>query len=219
MAQKISLTADGSVLFFSLEMTKEELTDRIICSMAEVMSYKMQTGDLNDKDWVNLYESINKMEKARLHIDEDGSLTMFGLRAKAKRFAATNSISLIVVDYLQLMSLGQRVHDRQQEVADMTRGLKLLAKELDVPILALSQLNRNPEGRRTREPELSDLRESGAIEQDADVVMFIHFDPEEESGTMARVLVKKNRHGATGAANLVFIREYTRFRDEGRASQ
>jgi replicative DNA helicase len=219
MAQQISLTAEGSVLFFSLEMTKEELTDRVICSMAGVMSYKMQTGDLNVQDWSNLYDAINRMDRANLHIDEDGSLSMFGLRAKAKRFAATHKISLIVVDYLQLMSLGQRVQDRQQEVADMTRGLKLLAKELDVPILALSQLNRNPEGRRSREPELSDLRESGAIEQDADVVMFIHFDPEDQSGTMARILVKKNRHGATGAASLVFTREYTRFRDEVRASQ
>jgi len=214
IAQKISLQECGSVLLYSLEMSSDELSDRIVSSMAGVVSQSIQTGTLDGDEYGRVFRAIGHMEKSDMFIDDDATLTLHSLRAKARRFAASHKIALIVVDYLQLLTLdGGKTENRQQEISTITRQLKKLGQELHVPTVILSQLNREPEMRRDKKPQLSDLRDSGAIEQDADVVMFIHFDPDDESRTMADVLIEKNRHGPRGIAQLIFTPEFTRFRD------
>jgi len=214
IAKNVSLQGKGSVLVYSLEMTEDEISDRIISSTAAVSSSSLRTNTMNADEYGRVFRAIGQVENADLFIDDDGSLTLTELRAKARRFTATHKVALIVVDYLQLMTLdGRNVDNRQLEVSSISRKLKALAKELDVPALVLSQLNRDVESRKDKRPQLSDLRESGAIEQDADVVGFLFFDPDDQTKTLATLAIEKNRQGPRGEVQLVFTPEFTRFRE------
>ncbi|MBX6723129.1 MAG: replicative DNA helicase, partial [Dactylosporangium sp.] len=166
------------VLIFSLEMSREQVAQRMLCAEAHVSSYKLRTGQLGSEDWDRLSHALGRLGDAPIFIDDSPNLTVMDLRARARRLKADHDIGLVIVDYLQLMHARGRAENRQQEISEISRSLKALARELDVPVLALSQLSRAVEQREGRRPQLSDLRESGAIEQDADVVMFIYHDPE-----------------------------------------
>ncbi|MBX7183799.1 MAG: replicative DNA helicase [Vicinamibacteria bacterium] len=209
------------VAIFSLEMSKEQLVKRLIFAEARIESGLVTRGQLRDSDWGKLTTAWAELHKLPLFIDDASFLTPLELRAKCRRLKSEHGLGLIVVDYLQLMGSGGRVENRQQEISSISRSLKGLAKELEVPVLALSQLSRAPEARTDRRPQLSDLRESGAIEQDADVVMFIYRDsvykPTEENRGSAELIIAKQRNGPTDTVNLVFLREFTRF--ENRAPE
>jgi len=203
-----------AVAVFSLEMSAQELGERMMCSSARVSSHKLRTpGALSGDDFGKLIQAAGELEKADLYIDDTAGLTMFELRAKARRLASKKKLGLVIVDYLQLMVGDARAESRQQEVSQISRSLKQLARELEVPLIAVSQLNRASEVRVGGKPQLSDLRESGAIEQDADMVMFIHSDPKDESkkGTV-EVIIAKHRNGPTGVIPLGFVADYTKFR-------
>jgi replicative DNA helicase len=214
------------VAVFSLEMSKEQLLTRILCSEARVDSSKLRTGRFAKSDWPKLTNAAGRLTEARIFIDDTPAMTVLEMRAKARRLKADhNGLALIIVDYLQLMR-GKSSDSREQEISDISRSLKALAKELHVPVLACSQLSRAVESRNDKRPLLSDLRESGAIEQDADVVMFIYREefykpcecPEEapcECGRRGRaeVIIGKQRNGPTGVAKLAFLNRYTRFED------
>ena len=209
------------VAIFSLEMSKEQLVKRLIFAEARIESGLVTRGPLRDSDWGKLTTAWADLHKLPLFIDDASFLTPLELRAKCRRLKAEHGLGLIVVDYLQLMGSGSRAENRQQEISSISRSLKGLAKELEVPVLALLQLSRAPEARTDRRPQLSDLRESGAIEQDADVVMFIYRDsvykPTEENRGKAELIIAKQRNGPTDTVNLVFLREFTRF--ENRAPE
>ena len=201
------------VAIFSLEMSAQELGERMMCSSARVSSHKLRTGSLSGDDYAKLVQAAGELEKADIFIDDTAGLNMFELRAKARRLQAKHALSLVIVDYLQLMSGDSRAENRQQEVANISRSMKQLARELDVPVIAVSQLNRSPEARADREPQLADLRESGAIEQDADMVMFLYEDPSDPSSKgVVKLKIAKNRNGPTGIVRLGFVRDYTKFR-------
>jgi replicative DNA helicase len=211
---------DKKIGIFTLEMSNEELIMRLLSSSAEVPMESMLKGTNMDSSKmqhiVNMAEQIAKRE---IYIDDSGSTTVMDIRAKSRRLKAEiKGLDLIVIDYMQLMSTKKLNENRQQEISEISRGLKVLAKELDVPVLALSQLNRGLESREDKRPRLSDLRESGAIEQDADIVMFIYRDDyynrDSEKKGIAEIIISKNRHGATGMVELKFIRENTRFEDK-----
>ena len=208
--------ADGSkhaVAIFSLEMSAEELGERLMCSSARVSSHKLRTGSLSPDDHAKLVQAAGVLEKADIFIDDTAGLNMFELRAKARRLQAKQPLSLVIVDYLQLMSGDGRADNRQQEVSNISRAMKQLARELSVPVIAVSQLNRSPEARADKEPQLADLRESGAIEQDADMVMFIYEDPSDPASKgVVKVKIAKHRNGPTGLIRLGFVRDYTQFR-------
>lgn len=201
---------------FSLEMTKKELAMRVISSISKVDSNAMRNGDLKDKDWEALLYSLNVYHKAPFFIDDTPALSIATLRDRAKRLKQEQNIQLLVVDYLQLMtSASKRVTSREQEVADISRGLKLIAKELDLPVICLSQLNRASETRSDKRPFLSDLRESGSIEQDADNILFIHRDDyynRDQKNNKAEIIVAKQRSGSTGAVNMIWDGSTTTFK-------
>ncbi|HBT96024.1 MAG TPA: replicative DNA helicase [Coriobacteriia bacterium] len=225
LALNIAINAARSgahIAFFSLEMPATQLTHRILSSEASVDNSKLRSGNLNAADWKDIIDTCSKLSELKFSIDDTPGLTITELRAKARRQLQKVEKGVIVLDYLQLMSAGGNGSaDRWIAVGDISRGLKILAKELDVPILALSQLSRNVENRPNKRPQLSDLRESGNIEQDADVVMFIDRSLSEEEAEqdnrppmgMGRLVVGKNRNGATMDIDLVFDNAYTRFRD------
>jgi replicative DNA helicase len=219
-AHNIAVDGKAPVAVFSLEMSAQELGDRMMCSQARVSSHKLRTPKLlGDADVSKLVAAAEKLSEAELFIDDSAGLNMFELRAKARRLVShTPRLSLIIVDYLQLMVGDRRAENRQQEVANISRSLKQLARELSLPVIAVSQLNRAPETRGSGRPQLSDLRESGAIEQDADVVMFIHTDPKDETkkGTI-ELTVAKHRNGPTGSVRLGFVSDYTKFRTLARS--
>ena len=208
------------VALFSLEMAKEEVVQRILCSVGRVDSAKLRSGQLGAQNWDRVVAAAGKMYKAPIYIDDSSVVTVTDIRAKCRRLQRARGLDLVVVDYLQLMQ-GSTKENRQQEIAEISRGLKNLASELRVPIIAVSQLNRSVEQREDRRPRLSDLRESGALEQDSDVVMFIyrheyyHPDDVEKKG-MAEVIVAKHRAGATGTVEMTFLPDFTRFADLGR---
>ncbi len=203
------------VQIFSLEMSKEELADRLLSLTAQIDLLAIRTGQLSGSEWRRLAEAAEQLENAPLHIDDSGSVTMAQLRRRARRAKAKTGLALMIVDYLQLMTTSLRGESRQQEISDMSRGLKLLAKELGIPIIALSQLNRKVEERSDKRPMLSDLRESGAIEQDADLVAFIYRDevytPDSLDKGIAEVLVRKHRSGPIGEQKLLFREQYAKF--------
>jgi replicative DNA helicase len=207
------------VALFSLEMAKEEVVQRILCSVGKVESTKLRTGQIGNQ-WDRLVSAANQMFKTPIFVDDSSVVTVTDIRAKCRRLKRVHGLDLVVVDYLQLMQ-GSSKENRQQEIAEISRGLKNLARELDVPIIAVSQLNRSVEQREDRRPRLSDLRESGALEQDSDVVMFIyrheyyHPDDIEKKGT-AEVIIAKHRAGATGTVEMTFMPDFTRFADLGR---
>jgi replicative DNA helicase len=214
LAANVAVEADLPVLFFSLEMGHKELTQRILSSEARVDSKKLQTGRLSEQDWSKIAKAIGRLE-APLFIDDNPNVTVMEIRAKARRLAARHGkLGLVVVDYLQLMSGRASAENRQVEVSEISRGLKILARELNTPVIALSQLSRNLESRADKRPQLSDLRESGSIEQDADVVMFLYrdevYNPDTTERGVAEVIVAKHRNGPIGTKKLVFLGPYTR---------
>ena len=203
------------VLLFSLEMSHLELTQRLLCSDARVDSNRMRTGSLHENDWTKISDSIGRLGDAPIYIDDNPNVTVMDIRAKARRLKAREGLGLVVVDYLQLMTGRNRAENRQVEVSEISRGLKVLARELDLPVVALSQLSRNLEMRQDKRPVLADLRESGSIEQDSDVVMFIYRDevyhPDSQDRGKAEFIVAKHRNGPTGVCHLAFVEHHTRF--------
>lgn len=197
--------------YFTLEMSAEQVASRMLCSEAFVDSNSVKTGNLNDYDWQKLLSAAKEIIKAPFFIDDKSNVSINEIRSKCKRLKLKENLGLVVIDYLQLME-GTRKESRQTEVSDISRGLKILAKELDVPVIALSQLSRGVESRTDKRPNLSDLRESGAIEQDADIVMFIHRDTDdEEKKNQAEIIIRKHRNGSTGSINVCWLGQYTRF--------
>jgi len=199
---------------FSLEMSRWEIGMRLLCGEARVPWDRVRAARVSGDDWSRIVEAAETLHDVPLFIVDSGNVTILDIRAKARRLKSTRGLGLIVVDYLQLMTHYGRTENRQQEVAEISRGLKLLAKELEIPVIAVSQLNRDPERRQDKRPQLSDLRESGAIEQDSDVVMFIHRDDTEESTkNVAELIVAKHRNGPTGTIKLTFLPNLTQFRN------
>jgi replicative DNA helicase len=215
IAQHVALRVGETVGLFSLEMSKEQLALRMLCADARVDAHRLRTGKLNEKDWARLAKAYTDLSQCKIFVDDSATITPLEMRAKCRRLKAEHGLSLIVVDYLQLVSSSSRVENRQQELSAISRSMKGLAKELDVPVLALSQLSRAPEARTDRRPQLSDLRESGALEQDADIVMFIYreeeYKPTDENKGLAEIIIGKQRNGPTGSRKLAFIKEFTRF--------
>jgi len=204
------------VLLFSLEMSHLELTQRLLCSEARVDATRMRTGKLREADWPKIGHAISRMSEAPIFIDDNPNLTVMDIRARARRLKSREGLGLVVVDYLQLMTGRHGAENRQVEVSEISRGLKILARELEVPVVALSQLSRGLEMRQDKRPMLADLRESGSIEQDADVVLFLYrdelYNPESsESQGTAEVIVAKHRNGPTGVTRLAFIGHHARF--------
>jgi replicative DNA helicase len=199
---------------FSLEMSKEQLGIRLLCSDARISSQKLRTGFLKTTDWPNLTAAAGRISESPIFIDDSPQLSTLDVRARARRLKSEHDIGLIIIDYLQLMH-GHSAESRQLEVSEISRGLKGLAKELDIPIVALSQLSRAVESRPDKRPLLSDLRESGSIEQDADVVAFIYrdefYNKDSQDAGVAEILIRKQRNGPVGDIRLAFIGEYTRF--------
>lgn len=220
LASHAAIKKSLPVLFFSLEMSHLELTQRLLCSEARVDSSRMRNGKLQESDWPKVVNAIGKLGEAPLFIDDNPNLTVMEIRAKARRLKSREGLGLIVVDYLQLMSSHGSVETRQVEVSEISRGLKILARELSVPVVALSQLSRSLESRENKRPVLADLRESGSIEQDADVVLFIYRDEvyKEDSPDKgsAEVIVAKHRNGPTGTERLAFLNHFTRFENMAR---
>ncbi len=225
IAQTYSMSGEEPVAIFSLEMGKEQLITRMLCAEAEVDASKLRTGRFAAKDWPKLTSAAGRLTEARIFIDDTPALTVFDMRARVRRLVSEHGLGLVVVDYLQLMR-GRNSDSREQEISEISRSLKALAKEMSVPVLALSQLSRAVESRNDKRPMLSDLRESGAIEQDADVVMFIYREefykpcdcPEEgscECGRRGRaeLIIGKQRNGPIGTVKLAFHGRYTRFKD------
>lgn len=204
-------------VFFSLEMGRNEIVMRLLSAEAGVSLHNMRSGGMNDNDWQKLARKMSAVSEAPLFIDDSPNLTMMEIRAKARRLKQRHNLKLIVLDYMQLMTSGKKVESRQQEVSEFSRNLKLLAKELEVPIIALSQLNRGPEQRTDKKPMLSDLRESGSLEQDADVVILIHrddaYDRDSPRAGEADLIVAKHRNGPTGTITVAFQGHYSRFVD------
>ncbi|RKY32794.1 MAG: replicative DNA helicase [Candidatus Omnitrophota bacterium] len=201
--------------FFSLEMSKEQLVQRMLCAHAKVDAHKVRTGYLSPSDWPRLTAAAGKLCEAPIYIDDTPAISVMELRAKARRLKAHQDIRLIILDYLQLMRGAVNSENRQQEISEISRSLKALARELNVPIVAISQLSRAVESREDHRPKLSDLRESGAIEQDADVVTLIlreeYYKPSADNQGIAELIIAKQRNGPVGSIKLAFIKEYTRF--------
>jgi replicative DNA helicase len=224
IAMNAALHGGISIGIFSLEMSAVQLVTRMLCSEARVDMSRVRNGQLSDRDFQRLADTAGRMSEARVFIDDNPDLTVMELRSRARRLTAEHDLGLLVVDYLQLMSAGTRStsENRQQEISAISRGLKALARELDIPILVLSQLSRAVESRPNKRPMLSDLRESGAIEQDADLVMFIYrddyYDPQSEKHGIAEVIIGKQRNGPTGTLELQFHNAHVRFNDLARTT-
>jgi replicative DNA helicase len=223
MARNIAVEHERPVAVFSLEMSSIQLANRLIAAETELGSEKLKTGRLENYEWEHLNRKISALEQAPIFIDDTPALSIFELRAKCRRLKMQHDIQVVIVDYLQLMTSGMEGRgSREQEVSNISRSLKSIAKELDIPILALSQLNRSVESREGKRPQLSDLRESGAIEQDADIVAFIHRPEyygitEDDSGNsligVAEIIIAKHRNGATGDVHLAFKKELAKFNE------
>jgi len=217
IAQYASLRKELPVAVFSLEMSREQLVTRMLCAEAMVDQQKVRTGQLTDQDWQQLTMAAGPLARASLFIDDTPGITPMEMRAKCRRLKAEHGLSLIVIDYLQLMQGGRkRTENRQQEISDISRSMKMLAREIQAPVIALSQLSRAVEQRQDKRPMMSDLRESGSLEQDADIVMFIYRDeyyhPEDsEKKGQAEVIIAKQRNGPVGSVDLGFMKEYTKF--------
>jgi replicative DNA helicase len=219
IAQHVGTKTDLTVGLFSLEMSKEQLFLRMLTSEARIDAHRLRGGFLGEKDWGRLSAAIGTLSESKIFIDDSPSIGVLEMRAKCRRLASEHGLNLVIVDYIQLMQGRGRFENRTLELASISRSLKGLAKELNVPIVVLSQLSRAPEARSDHRPQLSDLRESGALEQDADVVIFIYREdlyadknqPPTEAQGVAELIVGKQRNGPTGVVKLAFIREYTRF--------
>ena len=217
VAQHIGTKTEKTVGFFSLEMAKEQLFQRMLTTEAKIDAHRFRTGQLSDGDYKQLSTAMGLLESARVFIDDTAGISVLEMRAKSRRLKAEHGLDLVIVDYIQLMQGRGRFENRTQELASISRSLKGLAKELGVPVVALSQLSRAPEARSDRRPQLSDLRESGALEQDADVVIFIFreemYEETPENQNLAEIIVGKQRNGPTGNVKLAFIKQQTRFQN------
>ncbi len=220
IAQHIGTQTEMTVGFFSLEMSKEQLFMRMLTSEARIDAHRFRSGYLNEKDYGRLSHALGTLAEARVFIDDTASIGVLEMRAKARRLQAEHGLHLLIIDYIQLMQGRGRFESRQQELASISRSMKGLAKELRIPVIALSQLSRAPETRSDHRPQLSDLRESGALEQDADVVMFIYREeqyrtddgqPNAEAEGTAEIIIGKQRNGPVGTVKLAFVKEHTRF--------
>ena len=219
IAEHVALAGHKSVVFFSLEMSKEQLVQRLLCSQAQIDASRLRIGQLQESEWPKLVQAADNLSNAKIMLDDTPGMTALEMRSKARRWKNENGLDLIIVDYLQLMQgSSKRASDnRQQEMSDISRSLKGLARELNVPVIALSQLSRSVEQRTSKRPMLSDLRESGALEQDADIVCFIYrddyYNPDTDQKNVAELIVAKHRNGAVGTVPLYFRKDITRFYD------
>ena len=217
IAQHVAFKSKKTVAIFSLEMSKEQLVNRLFSLESQVDSQALRTGNLKDSDWEKLIESAGIIGKSNLIIDDTPGISISEMRSKCRKYKLEHHLDLIIIDYLQLMSgsVGRRSDSRQQEISDISRALKGLARELNVPVIALSQLSRAVEQRPEHRPMLSDLRESGAIEQDADVVMFIYrddyYNKDTDTPNQAEIIIAKQRNGPIGTVNLAWLPDYTKF--------
>ena len=215
IAQYAALHNNVTTAIFSLEMSKEQLVNRMICTEALVDAQKLRTGDIQSDDWYKIAEAVSALSEAPIYIDDKSAISIPEIRAKCRRLKKDKNLGLVVIDYLQLMNGSSKNENRQQEISSISRALKGLARELDVPVVALSQLSRAVEQRKPPKPMLSDLRESGAIEQDADLVCFLYrdeyYNPETEKRGQAEVIIAKQRNGSVGTVNLSWLGQYTRF--------
>ena len=213
LATHAAITTKKTVCIFSLEMSAEQLITRVMSSEALIDSYRLRSGELTDEDWDKLAHAASRLSECDILIDDTTGITVTGMKAKLRR---VKNLGMVVIDYLQLMQSDRRIDNRVNEVAEISRGLKLLAKELQVPVICCAQLSRGPESRTDKRPMLSDLRDSGAIEQDADIVLFLYRDEyykteKDEPQNIAEVIVAKNRHGSTGNVKMGWFGQYTKF--------
>ncbi len=211
-------TGPKTVAFFSLEMSKEQLVQRMLCAEANIDSQRLRIGELRDEDWATLINTADALSNAQIYIDDTAGITAMDMRSRARRLKAEHGLDLIVVDYLQLMQGSGKKNssgDRQQEVSEISRSLKALARELNVPVIALSQLSRSVEARQVKRPMLSDLRESGSLEQDADIVAFLYredyYNPETENRNITELIIAKHRNGPVDTIKLFFHKQFTKF--------
>ena len=216
IATNAAMQAKVPVAIFNLEMSKSQLVNRMLCSEAMVDSNKIRTGKIEEDDWVKLATALGPLSEAQIYIDDTPGITVTEIRAKCRKLKLEKNVGLIVIDYLQLIQgSGKRNSSREQEISEISRSLKILAKELDIPVIALSQLSRAAESRQDHRPMLSDLRESGAIEQDADIVMFLYrddyYNPDSEKKNIAELILAKHRSGSTGTIELLWLGNYTKF--------
>ena len=220
LVQNAALKGDASVAVFSLEMSKEQLVQRMLSAQSNVELSKIKTGTLGESDWPRIIDAMAVLSEANIFIDDTPGIKISEIRSKCRRLKIEKGLDLILIDYLQLMEGEGKNENRQQEIAKISRSLKILAKELDCPVVALSQLSRSPELRKDHRPILSDLRESGSIEQDADIVMFLYRDEyyhdDSEKKNIGEVIVAKNRHGETGSVELVWFGQVQKFADKVR---
>jgi len=223
IAQYASISKNTPVAIFSLEMSKSQLVQRMLCSEARIDAHNLRKGRLAEKDWAPLSNAAGRLASAPIFIDDTAGITCLEIKAKARRLKAQHNLGLVIIDYLQLISSSGRIENRQQEISEISRSLKGLARELNVPVIAVSQLSRAVEQRIERRPRLSDLRESGAIEQDADLVVFIYreeyYKPKTEKKGIAEVIISKQRNGPTGKVELTFVKEYAKFENLTRISE
>jgi replicative DNA helicase len=218
MAANLAVRAETPVALFTPEMSKSEITQRLMCSEAKVESQRLRNGKLAPDDWPRLTAACDRLSKAPIYVDDTGSITMMEIRSKARRLKMREpGLGLVIVDYLQLMTSGMSAENRVQEVSAISRSLKVLARDLEVPILALSQLSRAVESRHDKRPILSDLRESGSLEQDADLVFFIYrddyYDAESDQQGLAELHLAKHRNGPTDTVKLTFLKRFAKFAD------
>lgn len=215
MAQNAAVKSKVPIALFSLEMSKEQLVQRMLCSEAMVDQQRVRTGELLDTDWPKLTQAVGPLSDAPIFIDDTVGISLAELRSKARRLKMEHGLGIIIIDYLQLMTIGKKMESRQQEVAQISRGLKGVARELSVPVIALSQLNRGVEQRQDKRPIMSDLLESGSIEADADVISFIYRDeyyhPDSEKKGIAEIIIAKHRNGPVGTIELGYLKEFTKF--------
>jgi len=215
IAQYIAVSKNVPVALFSLEMSKSQLVQRMLCSEARVDAHNLRKGRLAESDWPTLSMAAGRLASAPIFIDDTAGISCLEIKAKARRLKAQHNLGLVIIDYLQLIASSGRVENRQQEISEISRSLKGLARELNVPVIAVSQLSRAVEQRERKRPRLSDLRESGAIEQDADLVVFLYreeyYKPKTERKGIAEVIISKQRNGPTGQIDLAFVKEYAKF--------
>ena len=215
ISQNVSLRTKQPVAIFSLEMAKEQLVQRMLCAEARIDQSRFRTGQLADEEWVRLTQAMGLLAEAPIYIDDTPSITVSEIRAKARRLKGEHGLGLLVVDYLQLIHTSRRSENRTQEISEISRSLKALARELEVPVMALSQLSRAVEQTQDKRPNLSHLRESGALEQDSDIVLFIYrhdyYFTDSEKPNIAEIIVAKHRNGPTGSVEMAFLKEYTKF--------
>ena len=220
VVQNASVRENIPVAIFSLEMSKEQLSQRLLCSEALIDAHRLRTGDITEDEWIKLARAMGALADKPIFIDDTPAISVTEIRAKCRRLKIEQGLGMIAIDYLQLMSGKNNYDSRQQEVSDISRSLKALARELEVPVVALSQLSRAPEMRADHRPILSDLRESGAIEQDADVVMFLYrdeyYNPDTEKKNIGEVIIAKQRNGPTGTVELVWLGQFTKFADKAK---